>query len=572
MTPTLMVQSPARQSWVAGSIATLGILGSLSIWLVNTSTGNLREQLKSLQPWSMDACLLLALVSGIVLIHSLDRDSLRRELPRLLTLSALGVALTVFAAPRTNRIFYDEQIYQGIGQNIADARRAQMCNDGNVEYGRLRCASGEYNKQPYAYPHVLSVAYRLFGVRDWTAFAVNAAAMAMTVCAVYLLVCVAFRDRDAALFAGLLLVLMPEQLLWSATAAVEPTASLALVVAVLCAVHYVRTPGLPALIAVVVTTAYAVQFRPESILVLPVILFVVWPRIRVELETPRGWWAICLLLCLVAVHVAHLFAIRHVDWGTTGPRFSFRYVETNLPVNGGFYLYDERFPAALTVLAVGGLISLRRCRETWSMAIYFLLFFAIGLVFYAGSYNYGADVRYSLMTYPPIAVLGGLGASRLTHFGARLVSAIRSPFATRGLVRAALITILLFQFLWYAPVVRATTEEAWAARADVRFAQSFAHDMPRNSYVLTHNPSMFHLWGVSAGQMSLVTSNPAYLRFLALRYSGGLYLHWNFWCNTQDQTQQEICRKSFAIAPVELAREYRERDQHFAFYQMKVVK
>jgi len=206
------------------------------------------------------------------------------------------------------------------------------------------------------------------------------------------------------------------------------------------------------------------------------------------------------------------------------------------------------------------------------MAIYFLLFFAIGLVFYAGSYNYGADVRYSLMTYPPIAVLGGLGASRLTHFGARLASALRSPVATRGLVRAALITILLFQFLWYAPVVRATTEEAWAARADVRFAQSFAHDMPRNSYVLTHNPSMFHLWGVSAGQMSLVTSNPAYLRFLALRYSGGLYLHWNFWCNTQDQTQQEICRKSFAIAPVELAREYRERDQHFAFYQMKVVK
>ena len=29
-----------------------------------------------------------------------------------------------------------------------------MCNDGSVEYGRLQCASGEYNKQPYAYPHL----------------------------------------------------------------------------------------------------------------------------------------------------------------------------------------------------------------------------------------------------------------------------------------------------------------------------------------------------------------------------------------------------------------------------------
>ena len=571
MTPTLVIQSSSRHSWIAGSIAALGILVGLSIWLADTSTGNLREQLKWLQPWSLDACVLLGLVTTIVVVNSVGRDSFRRELPRLVALSTLGVALTVLAAPRTNRIFYDEQIYQGIGQNIADARRAQMCNDGSVEYGRLRCASGEYNKQPYAYPHALSLAYRLFGVHTWTAFAVNAAAMAMTICAVYLLVCVAFRDRDAALFAGLLITLMPEQLLWSATAAVEPTASLASVGAVLCATYFARTGAAPALLAVVVTAAYAVQFRPESILVLPVIAFVVWPRLRLELEHPRGWWAGCLFLCLVGVHVAHLFAIRHTDWGTTGPRFSFRYIATNLPVNGWFYLYDERFPAAFTVLAVTGLIAVRRRREAWSIAIYFLLFFAIGLVFYAGSYNYGADVRYSLMTYPPLAVLGGLGAARLVQLGTRLVSTLRSPLATGGIVRASFVTSLLFQFLWYAPVVRATTEEAWAARADVRFAQSFASEIPRNSYVLTHNPSMFHLWGVSAGQMSLVTSNPAYLRFLAQRYSGGLYLHWNFWCNAQDQTQQDICRKSFAIAPVDVAKEYRERDQHFAFYHMRVV-
>ena len=44
-------------------------------------------------------------------------------------------------------------------------------------------------------------------------------------------------------------------------------------------------------------------------------------------------------------------------------------------------------------------------------------------MFYAGSYNYGADVRYSLMTYPPIAVLAGLGAARLV----RLVPAAARP-------------------------------------------------------------------------------------------------------------------------------------------------
>ena len=312
----------------------------------------------------------------------------------------------------------------------------------------------------------------------------------------------------------------------------------------------------------VVAAAYAIQFRAESFLILPVIGFMIWPRLRGELERPRGWWAAMLFLWLVAIHMGHLFAVRHVDWGTGVARFSLGYIAANLRVNGWFYLYDERFPAAFTLLAIAGLSLGPYRRERLSMAIYFLLFFVVDLVFYAGSYNYGADVRYSLMTYPPIAVLGGLGAAQ---FARRI-----APFGPGVPVRALTVTILVFQFLWYAPIVRATTEEAWAARADVRFAHSFAQELPRNSYVLTHNPGMFHLWGVNAGQMSQVAANPAYMSLLGRRYTGGIYLHWNFWCNVQDPVQQEVCRKAMAMGPTDIVKEYSERDQHYAFYRMRV--
>jgi len=575
MTHTVAPRASLAAGWMVTGAATLGTLAVLTLWLLNTSTGMLREELKDLQPWSLDACVLLAVLVGVWLLNTVSREVYRRELPRMALLAALAVALTLFAAPRTNRIFYDEQIYQGIAQNLADVRLAQVCHDGSVEYGRLRCASGEYNKQPYAYPHALSLAYRVFGVHVWTAFALNAAAMGLTVCGVYLLVSVLFGDRDSALFAALLIALTPEQLLWSATAAVEPSASLALVISLLCAAHYVRAGGWLALVATMVATAYAVQFRPESLLILPVVGFVMWPRLREELKEPGGWWGLCLFLWLVSIHVAHLFAVRNIEWGAVGPRFSVRYIGANLRANGWFYLYDERFPVAFTALAIVGLFSVRQRREGWSMAIYFLVFFAIDLVFYAGSYNYGADVRYSLMTYPPLAVLGGLGAAHLMRRASQWWAEFtdKSGFSSveRVPARAFTVAILLFQFLWYSPVVRATTEEAWAARADVRFAQSYASAIPRNSYVLTHNPSMFHLWGVNAGQMSLVTSNPDYLRYLAERYRGGLYLHWNFWCNVQDPAQREICSKALAIGDAELATEYRERDQRFAFYRMKVA-
>ena len=562
MTRAFAYSAPSRRAWIAVGLAAIGSLAVLSIWLLGTPTGNLREQLRTWQFWSLDACVLLGALAGVYLVKTVQHGANRRDGARMCVLAVLAAGLTVFAAPRTNRIFYDEQIYQSIGQNLADLRLAQVCNDGSVEYGRLQCASGEYNKQPYAYPHALSLAYRLFGVHAETAFAVNAAVMALTACAVYLLVCILFRDRDAALFAGLLIAFTPQQLVWSATAAAEPSASLALVTALLCAAHYLRAGGRAALGAVVIAAAYAIQFRPESLLILPVVGIMIWPRLRGELERPRGWWAAILFFWLVAIHAGHLFAVRHVDWGTGVARFSFGYLAANLRVNGWFYLYDERFPAAFTLLAIAGLSLRPYRRERVSMAAYFLLFFGVYLVFYAGSYSYGADVRYSVMTYPPIAVLGGLGAAQLARRIARF---------GRGVPAGALAaTILTFQFLWYAPVVRATTEEAWAARADVRFARAFAQELPRNSYVLTHNPGMFHLWGVNAGQMSHVVANPAYLSLLGRRYTGGIFLHWNFWCNAQDPPQQEVCRKAMAAAPVDIVQEHRERDQRFAFYRMTV--
>jgi hypothetical protein len=89
-----------------------------------------------------------------------------------------------------------------------------------------------------------------------------------------------------------------------------------------------------------------------------------------------------------------------------------------------------------------------------------------------------------------------------------------------------------------------------------------------NVYVLTHNPGMFHVWGVNAGQMSRLVVDPGYLRALAGRYPRGVYLHWNFWCNVQDVVQQEFCQKALATGHFELVREYRERDQRFAMYRL----
>jgi hypothetical protein len=130
----------------------------------------------------------------------------------------------------------------------------------------------------------------------------------------------------------------------------------------------------------------------------------------------------------------------------------------------------------------------------------------------------------------------------------------------------ALITI---QFLWYLPFVRSVGEEAWGARADVMFAQSVARSLPANAIVLTHNPNMFHVWGHSAAQISLAATEPDYVdHVLGPRYAGGVFFHWNFWCNTQDASQVALCQEVLDQYRHRLVAERRERDQRFALYRL----
>ena len=550
----------SRRELLALTVAWLLVMGALLLWLLNTTGGRLREQLKSIQFWSLEACVILGLALGALVARDHLKRLGRRDRLRMASLSALALALTLFVAPRTNRIYYDEQIYQSIGQNLADLKLAQMCNDGTVEYGRLQCWNGEYNKQPYAYPHLLSLVYRAVGVRPSAAFVVNAAVMAITVSMVYLLVLLLFDDGIAAFYAGLLFALIPEQLVWSATAAVEPSASLACVSAIAASVRFIRSRSTVALGVAAVSSAYAVQFRPESLLVLPIVGLLLWHRAKDEFRRARLWWLGLLFVALVAPHVGHLVAVSNEGWGASAAPLSLGYIASNFRVNGRFYLGDERFPVIFTLLALAGLIGRRFAAERLALLAYFVLFFAIDLLFYAGSYNYGADVRYSLMTYPPLAILGGLGLAQIVRWAHRVNHVLPA--------HAAVTAALALQFLWYTPIVRATTEEAWAARADVRFARSFVPSLPRNSYVLTHNPGMFHVWGINAGQMSLIVSNPGYLRYLTDRYAGGVYVHWNFWCNVQDPVQRDFCRHALEVRPAEMIREYRERDQRYAMYRV----
>jgi hypothetical protein len=198
---------------------------------------------------------------------------------------------------------------------------------------------------------------------------------------------------------------------------------------------------------------------------------------------------------------------------------------------------------------------------SWVFGGYFALFWGVFLGFYAGSYDYGADVRYSLMTYPPLAVLAGAGGAWAVQQSGRRVGAAWAVCAG--------VAVVLFHALLYLPLVRAVGEEAWAARADVAFIDRAVRMLPQNAVVLTHTPSTLLLRDVNAAQASIATTNARRIGDeFVIRYGGGIYLHWGFWCNVADPIQQAFCTTALDTFDHELRAEERVRDYRFALYRL----
>jgi hypothetical protein len=564
-------------------------------WLSSFTSWTLQEHLQTYSPLFLEITFFLVIIA----IGSNVRcfKALYTEIPQRVRVAAAaiviaGLVLVALVAPRVHRIYYDEDIYQNIGQNIAYLKssninysggylknigsvwknfigRAGMCNEGKNEYGEYTCFRLEYNKEPNGWPYILSVVYRLFGISDLASFLTNnflfVLSIIMAVCSAYLL----FNSFSPALYAALLLALIPEALLWSNTAAVEPSAACLASVAVCCALLFIKNRTTSALFLAVVVAAFAVQFRPESLMIAVVAGLILLFWAPDELTKGRFYLCAAIFFLLIIPHIVHLYAVKDIGWGSTGPKFSLKYFQGNFRSNFLHYMKNQQFPLLTTILFIAGIVlkinNSRSVGYPWREKIipvvWFLLFWGIFIFFYAGSYTYGADVRFALLSYVPIAMIAGYGA-------AALESKIQKKVGSLS-IRYLLVTVIIVSFMSFLPFVRTVGQEAWAARADHKYAQEMAKSLPQDSLVLTHNPNMFLFWGQNAAQASLATEQTGYFNGFFQRYKGGIYFHYNFWCNVPDPLQNSFCKNILERYKCTAVMTFKERDYTFVLYKVE---
>lgn len=566
---TLVLLRSPRVLWLA---TTLIVLIATMAWaracLTHLETEELLRQAGSSTVWGMHGCM-IAIIAGACAVGPRIHAILGRR--RLLV--ALGIAIVGYGAcglaPRAHRILFDEHIYMQIGQTFAYTGKAESATYARAEYGNFLTINSTVNKQPNGLPYLHGLAYRFFGVSTSVSYHLNRTLTGLAAACLYLgLAITSWKlPRGTPLAAALLFVATPLVPWWGHTTAVEPAAATSVILAFFAACLYCRlrdsltVQGTTASsLFLAGTTALAVYFRPESLMVLPLVAAVLWSEEDGFLKDFYAWAALALVLALILPNLLHLWSVRTEDWGATdGRRFSFSFVGENFRSNAGYFFDSTWFPVGGTVLVLLGTLWLaaRNLGPALVIGLWFALAWGTFVLFYAGGYHYGASSRYAVISAAPVAILMGVGA-------ARILRAVH----TRPLLAGGLITALGLNWLATFAYVPTETREAAAAREDIRFVVAESARLPHASLVISRAPTVWLIEETNSAELAkvehLIRDN---LREMMNQYPGGIYFHFGYWDNAQPEFAHEAARLIVDTDAVEVSR--RQCQEHrFALFRI----
>ena len=556
--------------------AYLCLLG-VDVYLVDhLQKGQITEILKKWIPWGLKINFFLLLTALLLccrdLWHLAEKFFNKKGI-LLVILFCAAFGLVSFLAHQTHRIYYDEDIYANVGQNIALTSQTGYCNYGTFEYGEYFPHWISYNKEPSGWPFLISLTFQLLGVDETYAFFLNNLLFSLGVLVVFFITWYVTEGFLASFLAGLAYMMVPHNLIWCNTAAAEPSAAVLTGFCVLALVIYLRSGRTRHLYVMVTLIPLACQMRPESMLILGWI-FLVFLWVAPKSLFNRKMWSFGLLTSVFLLpHFLHFYAVSGHSWGAPGSKFSLEFLTHNLDTNGIYYLNNKLFPLFITVLALVGLCCSQKGKQwQWLIFFWFLPFWGIFLFFYAGSYTYGADVRFALLSFMPLAILAGMGGgwivNKLVKAGPANGMGSTETAGKKMLVSGLMALILTFSFLQFMPLVRRVGQEAWGSRYDHQYAKMFVEMLPERSIVLTQNPTMLLLWQQNAIQTYAGINNPDLIKTLLTKYQGNVYFHYNYWCNTQNKRNIRLCQSIRDQYDLEKTAEATEQNFVYGLYKI----
>lgn len=468
----------------------------------------------------------------------------------------LGLLLRTAIAPRTHRLYFDEDIYLDIGKQILLDGRGCLCNYGTPS----ECYSCELMKWPNGYTFMLAAAYALFGVSENTAFsfvtALSSCAVVMTFFAAYLL----SKKETVGLFAALLLALTPLLIMWSTTVATEPVFVFFSITTVV--LFLLSQQDKKIFLLAMLVLAMTVQIKTEGVILIPIVAALLFLERNKNARDIMPW---LIFFALITPYMIHIYHASKVDtWGSSGEKFGIGYMAKNIPENLVFWINgypNIEHPLLFTILAVVGLFVWKR--KNIFLAVWFSAIFLLYSSFYAGSVKYGVDVRYALLQYPPLLMLAAYGMYYATQLKMKMKN-------FEFIATVLLVAAVAVSFLIYLPTVTTPAEkiqEAIQARVYHDFAVQHISSLNKSCFVLSHDPSIY----LVAGQPSMQSWMGTDKKIMAEVWNKTdcVIFDTDFWCGIEPYKSSE-CKTIFTEYPASF--KIAETSNTYGNYSLHILK
>jgi len=481
----------------------------------------------------------------------------------LIIILLFGFYLRMFVAPHSHHIFFDEDIYLNIAQNIANEGKACLCNYGDTE----NCFNCISNKQPYGLSAFYAIFFFLFGVSETIAVNVSVIIATFSILLVFLVSYLIFKKEKLSVYSALVFTLIPIHIRWSVTQALGPLLVFFSLLTILLFLIYLEKRNMFILFAFFCTLAYTCQIRPESMLMAVVAAsFFIFMDNKI-FKTVRDWKfliALALFLILILPTVEHTDNMKYDNWGASGDMFSKDIIKRNLADNSKFFVENTRFPLIFTIFSIIGIIFglYKYPKKIIPFIIWFLFFFAIFIPFYAGSFNYGKDVRFSLNLYPSIAIFSGLGFYSLNLI--LLKKFKQKKELTKSSMHILIMLLILLSFIPFIGLVSNYGEKGWDAKATHDFAVSEAQNI-KNCIVISKVPSMFLVSGVPSIQLFLVSDK---MMKLHKEYDCVMFYE-GYWCINFPEDDEGVCSNFKNDYNLKIYKSSQTRDKTYTFYTVE---
>ena len=533
-----------------------------------------------------------------------ERGFGRRNLAFVILIALLFVLLESFVVKPTQLLFFDDAIYQAMGQSLLHTGQAWMCDYGTP----YACYIGEIFHEPIGESFNLAIGYGILGVNLGATYGVGLALGLIAVLAIFFVALLLLNDMKAAYFAELLLALSPVLIVWSMPTNSDVASLAYSLIAMLFLLIFVNKKNLLSLSNMFLSTALVLYMKVNGVLYLFIFLIIYlllddknpFASIKnnlkmIEKNLLNTEVLVVLLLFVIAVSPAIIYSYTELKTGDYGYRgttiqntctnkpitamdsINIQNFNANLCGNIAFWFnqYKDQYimqPIIFSALAILGtfLLLMQKRMELLAILVWFVAFFLLYTAFYAGSVLYGVDWRFMLSLVAQTSIAGGFALSIILQKGESFLDKrLGRGRSAKKVVNTALSVILVVVVLYptYTLLPQFSIDPSKIQQAaDARFYEGFVYNnsryIPNSCLVFSYDPTLFNINNKTSTQLANLY-NITFYNMEKVRYSC-FVMDYGYWCHTPNN----ICayaNKTYNLTPIVTAT-FEQFNYNYGFY------